>query len=170
LFSNLFLRVFTEGLMKSTDYQGKRVCFKKVVFQAKPGPAHIWTSLEAGKNQTAEKCSRTNRYSWLLHEYNKFNVGKWGLASSTSRQAPRLAPASSSVVKAPTARGAALKAAAKNPTITLITRKGSNMRVFANEKEVVQALQGIPGAGELRVVDFASIPFQEQVAVAHNTR
>lgn len=44
------------------------------------------------------------------------------------------------------------------------------MRVFANEKEVVQALQDIPGAGELRIVDFASIPFQEQVAVAHNTR
>ena len=159
--------------MKSVDYQGKKVCFKTVVFQAKPGPAHIWTSLEAGKNQTAEKCSRANRYSWLLHEYNKFNVERRGLASSPSRQAPRKASSSSSspaVAKTPLTRGAAAKATAKKPSITLIARKGNNMRVFANEKEVVQALQDIPGAGELRIVDFASIPFQVQVAVAHNTR
>ena len=37
------------------------MCFKQAVFQAKPGPAHIWTALEAGKNATTERCSKEVR-------------------------------------------------------------------------------------------------------------
>lgn len=150
--------------MKAIDYGDQTVCFKTAVFQAKPGPAHIWTSLEAGKNATAETCSKRNRYSWLLHQYNQFNVEKWGLAS------PAGAPPASAVASAVRTSTRVAPPVLARPSITLIARKGDNMRVFANEGEVIEALRGVPGAGEVRVVDFASIPFQEQLAVAHNTR
>ena len=85
-----------------------------------------------------------------MRDYNKFNREKWGLL-----------PPGASFSPPPIERG---------PSITLIVRKGDNMRVYANERAVIQALTDIPGAGELRVVDFASIAFEEQVALAHNTR
>jgi len=43
---------------------------------------------------------------------------------------------------------------------TQVMRKGDNMRVFANEAEVLASLEGIPGAGDVRAVDFSAIPFQ----------
>lgn len=43
------------------------------------------------------------------------------------------------------------------------------MRVFANENEVISALRDIPGAGDFRAVDFSSIPYSEQIKLAHNT-
>jgi len=166
---------FGQGVGRGVDYGSQTVCFKKVVFQvvklvasllvtveclltrsffqAKPGPAHIWTSLEAGKNATTERCARETGNSWLLRKYNNFNRAKWGLISEESGLAlPSQVPPR------------------KAPTVTLIVRKGDNMRVFANEGEVVSALSNIPGAGQFRAVDFSSIPFQEQIEVVHNTR
>mmetsp|Transcript_21774 Transcript_21774/g.44720 ORF Transcript_21774/g.44720 Transcript_21774/m.44720 type:complete len:294 (+) Transcript_21774:1315-2196(+) len=143
---------FGQGVGRGVDYGSQTVCFKKVVFQAKPGPAHIWTSLEAGKNATTERCARETGNSWLLRKYNNFNRAKWGLIREESGLAlPSQVPPR------------------KAPTVTLIVRKGDNMRVFANEGEVVSALSNIPGAGQFRAVDFSSIPFQEQLEVVHNT-
>ena len=124
---------------------------KKFFFvkKAKPGPAHIWTSLEAGKNQTTERCALEKGHSSLLRDYNIFNRQKWGLI-----------PANSVSVPASTAG---------LPSITLIVRKGDNMRVFANEGDVIAALQDIPGAGDLRAVDFSAIPYSEQIQLVHNT-
>lgn len=56
------------------------------------------------------------------------------------------------------------------PSITLVMRKGNNMRVYMNEQEVVEALQNIPGAGVFKAVDFSVIPFREQIELVHNTR
>ena len=120
--------------------------------KAKPGPAHIWTSLQAGTNQTTEQCSKSWGSSWLLHKYNRFNREKWGLIPTTSRTGPLLPPED------------------PKPSITLVMRKGTNMRVFANEDEVVKAVSGIPGAGIVRAVDFSAIPFSEQIELVHGTR
>jgi hypothetical protein len=56
------------------------------------------------------------------------------------------------------------------PSITLVMRKGDNMRVFMNEGEVVEALTNIPGAGVFKAIDFSVIPFREQIELVHNTR
>jgi hypothetical protein len=126
------------------DYGGKRVCFKRALFQAKPGPSQIWESLRWGAGEVAERCSYNNKSS-LLMEYNRFSRERWGLLAKQGHTLP------------------------ETIQITLIIRKGSNMRVFANEMEIMNALRGIPNT-TFRAVDFASISFTEQVAIAHNTR
>lgn len=153
-FLEQYKKWFGNGVRKSVDYNGKRICFKRAVFQAKPGPAHVWTSLEAGTNQSTERCSHKGR-SWLLREYNHFNRKKWGLmnrrddfasdADITKRQERPL------------------------PSITVVHRKGkANMRAFANEGEVIRAFEHIPGAGEVKHIDMASLQFAEQIELVHN--
>ncbi len=130
------------------------------ILKAKPGPAHIWTSLQSGTNQTTEQCSKTWGSSWLLHKYNRFNREKWGLIPTSNTGVQSVAPSTSSVSALDISK----------PSITLVMRKGSNMRVFANEDEVVKAISDIPGAGVVRAVDFSAIPFSEQIELVHSTR
>ena len=141
-------------LSGAVDYGNKRVCFRRALFQAKPGPGHIWTSLAWGDGQAAERCSHATatgkaERSWLLQEYNRFNRERWGLLGAEQA--------------ADRARMFAV------PRVTLVVRKGTNMRVFANEREVVGTLAALPGI-EFQAVDFSAIPFADQIATVHNTR
>lgn len=138
---------FGRGMRKAIDYGRKSVCFKKAVFQALPGPGHIWDSLKsAGENLTTERCANEEKDSWLLREYSAFNRKMWGLLPAKPQE---------DILGA--------------PTITLVVRKGSGDRSFANEDGVIEVLRGIPGVGDIRVIDFAAIGFGEQKSLVHNT-
>lgn len=128
---------FGRGVRKAIDYQKKRVCFKEAVFQAKPGPAHIWSALAAEETASA-RCARQGP-SWLFSEYNRFTRERWGLRGK-GREEGRREGGGEAQGRGSDAGGAFRdggRGARASVSVTLIVRRGEGgSRGFHNEKEV----------------------------------